>query len=115
MRRRQRLGQRRVQPFALIAQFQHVAEDGNAAALRADVGLAEQRDGGCHRRRIGVVAFVDQQSGSARNFQCHAGTAADRRAQLIERQRGQRQIGAGQRRRRQHGERIEHQMLAGRP
>ena len=46
-------------------EFQHVAEHGDAPAALPDRRLAEQRDRRAHRRRVGVVAFVDQQGGAA--------------------------------------------------
>ena len=64
-------------PGPSVAQFQHVAEDGDAAALRSDLGLAEQRDGGSHRGRVGVVALVDQQRLAVRQAERDALAAAD--------------------------------------
>ena len=110
----QRRRQAPVQAFALGAEFQHVAEHGDAAALRPDRRLAEQRDGRRHGGRVGVVAFVDQQRAAAGHLQRHAGAAADRRLELAERQRGERQIGAGERGGGEHGERVLHHVAAGR-
>ena len=107
-----RLGQSACKAAPCVAEFQHVAEHGDAAAARADRRLAEQRDRRPHRGRVGVVAFVDQQRAAARHAERGAGAAAGRGLQLGERERGEREIGAGERAGRQHGERIEHQVPA---
>ena len=101
-------------PRPEVAQFQHVADDGDAAALRPDLGLAEQRDGGRHRGRVGVVALVDQQRLAVRQAERDAGAAADRGFEPAERQRGDGEIGAGERDGRQHGERVHDDVPAGR-
>ena len=50
------------------AQFQHVAQDGDAAAARADRRPCPARSSAArHRGRIGVVALVDQQRFAAGN------------------------------------------------
>ena len=44
------------------AELQHVAEDGDPAAARRRLGLAEEGERRPHRGRVGVVALVDQRS-----------------------------------------------------
>ena len=98
-------------PFG--AEFQHVAEHGDAPAARPDRRLAEQRERGAHRGRIGVVAFVDQQRRAAGQVRASMRAPRPRAGcELGERQRREREIGADQRGRRQHGERIVHEMAA---
>ena len=74
--------------------------------------LPEQRERRPHRGRIGVVALVDQQRRAARQLERDARAASGRRLQLGERERRERKIGADERGRRQHRERIEHEMPA---
>ena len=76
--------------------------------------LPEQRERRAHRGRIGVVALVDQQHRAARHVERDALAAPDRRLQLGERERRERQVGAEQLRRREHAERIVDHVPAGR-
>ena len=112
--RHHRLDQAAMQIGAARPELQHVAEHRDAAALPRDVGLAEQRDGRLHRGRIGVVALVDQQRAPAGKLELAARAAAGRRREPGERERRQREIGARERGRGQHRQRIHHDMAAGR-
>ena len=96
----------------LRAEFQHIAEHSDAAALRTDRRLAEQRNGGGHGGRVGVVAFVDQQGAAARQPQSDAGAAANGRLIAVEGKGRERKIGAGEDTGRQYRQRIEYQMSA---
>ena len=100
---------------ALRAELQHVAENCNAAALLPDRRLRQQRDRRPHGRRIGVIAFVDQQSGPSRNRQRAARAAAARRLEIAQRKRGEREVSSGERRRRQDGKRVECNVAARHP
>jgi hypothetical protein len=53
-------GQFAMQLGAARPEFQHVAENRNAPAKLAQIGLAEQGERRTHGGRIGIVAFVDQ-------------------------------------------------------
>ena len=56
-----------------VAEFQHVAEDGDAAGC----GLqGENGQGGAHGGAVAVVALVEQEGGAARNDDGAAGAAA---------------------------------------
>ena len=48
-----------MQRLALRSQFEHVAEHGDAPALRPDRRLAEQSECGIDRDWIGIIALVD--------------------------------------------------------
>ncbi len=60
-----RLGQLGVHLCRILPEFAHVAEDGDAPAALAGRGLPEKRDCRAHGRRIGIVAFVDEERGAA--------------------------------------------------
>src|SRR5262249_60818436 len=49
-------------------QFQHVAEDRDASTAWPERRLAQHSERGTHRRRIGVIAFVDYNSSTARQL-----------------------------------------------
>ena len=93
-------------------EFQHVAEHGDAPAVRADRRLAEQSQRRRDRGRIGVVALVDDERRAAGQFDLDRRAAAGDRLELGERQRREREIGADQFGGRQHRERIMHEMAA---
>ena len=59
------VGEAAMQRPAFRAEFEHVAEDGNAAAARTDRRLAEHGEGCGDRSRIGVIAVVDDERGTA--------------------------------------------------
>ena len=95
--RERRRRQFAVQFGAARSELQHVAENRDAPAERADTGLTEQRERCAHRGGVGVIAFVDQERRTARHVQRHAGAAPARRLQVCERECRQCKIGAGQR------------------
>ena len=102
-----------MQGAAFRAQFQHVAEHGDAAAARADRRLAEHRQRRRHRRRIGIVAVVDDQRRTRRASSIAIGAPRPATgASLGQRQRRERKIGADQFGRRQNRERIDDEMTA---
>src|SRR6266404_800902 len=57
------------------AQFEHIAEHRYSTATRTNRGLAEHVEGCRHRRRIGVIAFIDQRGLAAHDLD-HAPHAA---------------------------------------
>ena len=103
-----------MQRAAARTEFQHVAEHRDPPSLGTDLRLAEQCEGGGDGRRIGVVAVVDHQRLTAGKLDLDQHAAPGCRLEFGERQRRQRQIGADQLRRRQHGKRVVHQVPAGR-
>ena len=79
----------------------------------ADRRLAEQRQRGAHRGRIGVVAFVDDQRRPAGQIERRSARRGRRPGSKFgERQRREREIGADEHGGRQHRERIVHEMAA---
>ena len=108
--REHRHGQFPVQVCAARAEFQHVAKHRDAPAERAHFGLPEQGEGCAHRGRIGIVALVDQERAAAGHVEHQARAASARRLQFCKLQRRERKIGAHQRGRRQHSERVDDQV-----
>ena len=74
--------------------------------------LAEALQGRRHRRRIGVVAFVDQQRIAAVDREPVALAAALEPAHVGQREPGDRDVGADRLDRRQHRQRVGHPMVA---
>ncbi len=107
-----RLGKLAMEIGAARPEFQHVAEDGDTPAARADPGLAEQGERGAHGRRIGVIAFVDEERAAVAEVERDARATSGRRLHPGQRQRRQREIGAHERYRRQHRQRIEHEVFS---
>ena len=101
-----------MQSAALGAEFQHVAEDGDAASVPTDRRLAEHGKRGGNRSRIGVVAVVDDERRTARRLDFDRRAAAGDRTELAKRQRSEREIGADKFGRRQNRKRIADQMPA---
>ncbi len=100
----------RVKLVGMFAELAHRAEHGDPPL---DVALLSQRlQRRRHRRRIGVVAFVDQQIMAAFDRQPMALAAALEAAHVGQRQAGDCQVGAHRLDRRQHGQRIHHPMVA---
>ena len=99
---------------ALGAELQHVAEHRDTPAKTLHGDLPEQREGRAHRGRVGIIAFVDQQHRAAGQIERHALTATDRRLEIGERERSEREIGAEQRGAGQHRERIVEHVASGR-
>ena len=65
-----------------------------------------------HRGGIGVVALVDDERRPAGQIDLERRAAAGSGLEVGERQRGEREIGADQHRRREHRQRIVHEMAA---
>src|SRR5580704_17056964 len=82
-----RRGETAMQRLALRPQFEHVAEDGNAPALRPDRRLAEQSERGIDGDRIGVVALVNEERRTARQIELDRRTTAGDGLELGKRQR----------------------------
>ena len=101
-----RVGERRMQRRALGTELEHVAEHRDAPAEPLHRHLPEQRERRAHRGRVGVVALVDQQHRAAGHIERDALAAPDRRLELGERERREREVGAEQLRRREHAERV---------
>jgi len=76
------------------SQFQHVAQNRDTAAALAGLCGGKQRQCGAHRRRIGIVAFVDQLQFAARQLEALLNATALRRLGGGKCQRRPRQIRA---------------------
>ncbi len=113
MARLDRLVQAAVQRGTGWTEFEHIAEHRNAPATRADSGPAKHVERRGHRRRIGVIAFIDQGGLAVGKLKHAAGAAAGRRLDLRQRQCRTREIGARKRGGRQHGKRIHRHVPAG--
>ena len=90
----------------LFAQFQHVAEDGNAATALADGGAAEHLEGGTHGCRVGVVAVVDEIEDALGQGDAVTLAAAFQGFQVGELRGCLHHVRAGRADRRENGERI---------
>ena len=85
----------------------------STAIRRVDVALLAKRlQRRRHRRRIGVVAFVDQQDIAAAGAQPVALAAPLEPAHVGQREAGDGKVGADRLDRGQHGERVRHPMVA---
>ncbi len=97
----------------IVAELQHVADDGDAAPLALGPGLTKRFQRRAHRGRVGVVAFVDQRERSERRFDLVPFSPPLRRLEMRHGEGGHGEIGVERMDNGQHGKRVHHDMMAG--
>src|SRR5688500_18589549 len=102
-----------MKPWPGVAEFQHVAEHGNALALPLGLGPAQHLEGCPHRAWIGIVTLIDQKQFAARRLEPVAHAASLRWLNALERLGCGCEIRADKLGSAKHSKRVHDDMLSG--
>ena len=71
-----------MQRGAVLAELPHVAQDSNAAPAGAGMLAAQHAEAGAHRRRLAIIAVIDQQGRSTVEHEADAPAAPGARTKF---------------------------------